>query len=306
MKGKFRGLFLGAFILLALFFVVRRFLFFAGPSPQSGLPSHGAINSLSSSGPSKSNPPAFGGRGSRRGSINKDFSGHSKDIEPSVSALGLEDRVLWADLEGKLVLGPDWLLFFEQQIEEARAMGADNDDAIREHLLRTIYGRLEGDAAREAVLLLDHYLDYQKAREALISGAQAGAPEFGDKLALERAHFGDVAAEKLFGLRGDDEAVFGFLELRAEERVMRAAGAGDEEIQRFRVEKLGQEAAQRLLERDRRRLDWERRVNAFELEINKLKLEGADEMAMREAGNRLIQKLFAPDERVRALAILVF
>lgn len=306
MKGKIRGLFLVAFIFLAGFFVIRRFSFFGGNASQADLPMHGAVNSLSSSGLSTSNPPALGARAARPGSTSKDFSGSSKDIEPSVSALDLEDRVLLVDLEGKLLLGPDWLLFFAQQIEEARALGADSDDAIRERLHRTMYARLEGDAAREAVLLLDHYLDYQKAREVLISGAEAGAPELGDKLALERAHFGDVAAEKLFGLRGEDEAVFGFLELRAEERAMRAAGAGDAEIQRFRVERLGQEAAQRLLERDRRRLDWERRVNAFELEINKLKLEGADENVRREAGNRLIQKLFAPDERARALAILVF
>ncbi len=301
MTGRTKGALGAAAILLTGFCIVR---FFMPPDTtgQQGVPGSSSIQSSISPNSSKAAPS----RSSAPIKANtSDLNINLMDIngtDSPGSGQSLEESVFIVDFNGKLLIGPGCIAFFEQEMESARDMGAgENDDEIQKHVQRMIYEHLDGDAAREAIGLFDKYLGYQKAlRNAGKSPGEQGA---GDKWALEREHFGEEKAAILFGQHEDKQAdqIAGFM---AEERALRAKGAGAEEIQRFRVDRLGLDTAQSLLERDRRRLDWRRRIQAAEMEINRLKSGslGKDSMSIEE--NKYLERFFAPDERERAKAIL--
>jgi lipase chaperone LimK len=94
------------------------------------------------------------------------------------------------------------------------------------------------------------------------------------------------------------------LRQRAEEDALRQGGASDEDIKRHRAETMGEEAAQRLDELDRRREAWRERVEAFRSEREKIAARFADEGARRAAEERLLEESFTPEERIRVKAIV--
>jgi lipase chaperone LimK len=94
------------------------------------------------------------------------------------------------------------------------------------------------------------------------------------------------------------------LRQRADEDALRQGGASDEDIKRHRVETMGEEAAQRLDELDRRREAWKERVEAFRSEREKIAARFADEGARRAAEERLLEESFTPEERIRVKAIV--
>lgn len=277
-----------------------------GGDPEPGAPAGGASSPAAQTRAIQKNFSSNASNASA-GSAARASAGESKDLKDIESnskkmESGLEgaDGALLSGLDGRLLLSPELIAFFEQELE-----GADDPESLREaraRLLQSIYAHLDGQAAIQAIEILDQYLDYKKAK-----GRGDAPAEPSDKLPLERAYFGDSAANQLFGT-GEDGAVSGeaerLLSLSAEEKKMRAAGAGDEEIQRLRVERVGAEAAQWLLERDRRRTDWERRLNTFELEIKRRSAGLSGEQEKRAAREKLLEMLFTPEERPRARVLL--
>lgn len=110
------------------------------------------------------------------------------------------DGALRVGPDGKLILGPDVVAFFEYFLS---ATGEESDAVIRARIEAAIRERLDGAAEAEALALLDKYMAYREAGRKL--AGSAGADE-GDPLTrldaikkLRRAHFGEEAASAMFG-----------------------------------------------------------------------------------------------------------
>ncbi|MBI2571926.1 MAG: lipase chaperone [Candidatus Schekmanbacteria bacterium] len=91
--------------------------------------------------------------------------------------------------------------------------------------------------------------------------------------------------------------------LLAQEQRMRAAGRSAADVEAFRQQLVGQEAAQRLAELDRQRTDWSRRVTTFFAAKEALeadRLLGAQQR--RESIRRLLEASFSAAERLRVEA----
>lgn len=186
--------------------------------------------------------------------------------------------------------------------EAARSMkaaaGADEDPLARletirklrrEHFGEEAASKLFGDAEREGEVAAE--------RSRVVKDTTLSPEERDARLAELEAKLPVAAREA----REDARRV---LKQRADEDAMRASGATDEEIHRHRVETMGEEAAERLGELDRRRADWKGRVESFRSERAELTKRFADEGARASAEQKLLEESFTPEERLRVKAIL--
>lgn len=264
---------------------------------------------------------------------------------PARSLRGTEvDGDLRVDENGDLILGPEVIHFFNYFFS---ATGEESDAVIRARILQAIRERLDGAAEEQAVALLDKYLGFREAART----THADLGKEADPLArldvirkMRREHFGEEAADLLFGDEEQESAVAAAqsqvmqdrslseqerearlaeldrqlpesarearaesrrpLEQQAEEEELRAAGATPAELYRHRVETVGEEAAQRLTDLDQQRTDWKKRVEAFREERAKLAGSIPDPGARRSAERALLERSFAPPEQLRVRAQL--
>ena len=93
------------------------------------------------------------------------------------------------------------------------------------------------------------------------------------------------------------------LDLRAAEAALRAAGAGDAEIQAERERRVGPEAAARLAALDARRAVWAERVAAYRAARDALRAEGRAPEDEAAALARLRDERFQGPERLRVEAL---
>jgi len=255
-----------------------------------------------------------------------------------------EDGALRVGPDGSLVLGPEVIRLFDYYFTTE---GEEDEATIRARILAAIRSRVDGPAAIEAAKLLDEYLAYRKDEGGLELPKGAGDdPEA--RLAaiseLRKKHFGEDAAEKLFGdeeregevaaasskVRQDDsltdeererrvaeleeglpaaarearEASTVALRARDEAAAMRAEGASAEEIHAARAETLGEEAADRLAALDEARAAWKARVEAFRKERDALFASTEDEAARAKGEQALLDRSFTKVEQRRVRATL--
>jgi lipase chaperone LimK len=221
------------------------------------------------------------------------------------------------------------------------AAGEESDAAIRERIAALAAARLDEPALSEALALLDRYDAYREAGRRLTVPAGASAAErLSAVRELRRRHFGD-AADALFGederaaevaidksriaqdetLSPDDRADLlaeaderlpepiraaraaagSVTQLRADEQALRAAGADEAEIHRFRAGTLGPDAADRLDALDRRRAAWKSKIQSVR-EARHHQCPAAADPAACEAA--LIEAAFDERERIRARVLL--
>ena len=255
-----------------------------------------------------------------------------------------EDGALRVGPDGSLLLGPEILRLFDYYFTTE---GEENDETIRARILAAIRERVDGPAAIQAAALLDQYLAYRKDKGGLVLPKDEEADSKARLEALKklrRKHFGDEAAEALFGeeeregevaaeasrIRQDEsltaeereqkiaaleaslpdgaraarEAATTPLRARAEVEAMRAEGATDEDVYAKRVESLGAEAADRLAALDKERAAWKARVEAFRKERDALAAKTADDAAFQAAEQALLDRSFTPLEQRRVRATL--
>lgn len=98
------------------------------------------------------------------------------------------------------------------------------------------------------------------------------------------------------------EAALGPLRQQEEEQALRAAGATDEEIQRHRVETVGQEGAERLKSLDQQRADWKKRLAAFQAARAAIVQSQPPSVSRDAAVEKLLNDSFTPEERLRVKA----
>jgi lipase chaperone LimK len=251
------------------------------------------------------------------------------------------DGALRVGPDGELVLGPDVVAFFEYFLaatgEESDAViRARIEAAIRERL----DGPAEAEAL---ALLDKYLKYREAGRNMAAPPGSDPLARIEAVKKLRREHFGEEAASQLFGeeeLEGEvaaersrvmkdpslspeerdaklaeleaklpeaarvaREEARRPLQLRQDEEALRANGATEEEIHRHRVEAVGEEAADRLRELDRKRAEWKGRIEAFRAERDQIAKHYADDAAREAAVAKLLEESFAPEERARAKAL---
>jgi lipase chaperone LimK len=252
------------------------------------------------------------------------------------------DGALRVDAEGNLLLGPEVLSLFDYFLtatgeEPAEVIQARIVAAIRER----VDARAAEQAIALLGRYLDYRAsdrDPRVAPEAEPAARLAMLEE------LRRDRFGEPAASQLFGSEEREAEVAieegrvaadttlsaeereariheaeatlpdavrearaearRPLREQAEEQAMRAAGAMDEEIQAHRVATVGVDAAERLAELDRRRVEWKRRVDGFRDAREGIEATVSDPGRRRAAEEALLGRDFTPEERLRVRAIL--
>lgn len=240
--------------------------------------------------------------------------------------------------DGHLLLGPRALALFDYFLS---ASGEESDAAIRARIEAYARAHLDEPALGEALDLLDRYLAYREAGHTLrIQDGAGAAARLSAVRELRKKHFGDDA-EALFGdeeraaeaaiakseilkdpavppedredlLAAEDARLpasarearakaTSVLDLRADEDALRADGADEDAIRRYRESKFGPEAADRLEALDRRRAAFQARIDAFREERDR-QCAGAADPAGCEAS--LMEERFDERERIRARALL--
>jgi lipase chaperone LimK len=92
--------------------------------------------------------------------------------------------------------------------------------------------------------------------------------------------------------------------LRADEARIRAEGGSEEDVRAMRVERFGEEAADRLEELDERRAEWDSRLDAFRSERARILADASlTAQQQRSAIARLLEDSFDEAERVRVEAL---
>lgn len=247
------------------------------------------------------------------------------------------DGGLDVDDDGHLVLSPRVIALFDYFFT---ASGEESDSALRARISAYARERLREPALGEALALLDRYSAYREAGRSLPGAASASPAERLQILHdLRLRHFGD-AAEALFGdeerqakavvarigvesdkgltpeeradrLAEIDDALpaaekearaasVSVAQLRADEAALRAGGADEAEVHRFRTGTLGEEATARLEALDRDRAAWKERLDTFRREREQ-RCHGAGDAACESA---LLTASFDAREQIRVRAIL--
>jgi lipase chaperone LimK len=259
------------------------------------------------------------------------------DLPPSLAGTEI-DGALDVGPDGHLVIGPRVLALFDYFLS---ATGEETDATLRARIEAHARAQLEDPALGEALDLLDRYMAYREAGRTLSIPNNAPAADRLEAVRrLRRTHFGDAAAA-LFGederaaevaiaksqivqdpaLSPDDRDArlaaadsrlpeasraahthaTSVLDLRADEAALRADGADEAAISRYRASQLGPEAAARLDALDRERAAFKARIEAFrkarDLQCSKLTDPAACEAALLESS-------FDARERIRVRAIL--
>jgi lipase chaperone LimK len=246
-----------------------------------------------------------------------------------------EDGELRQDEDGELVIGPGVVRFFDYYFS---ATGEESGAVLRARIVVAIRRHLSSArAVGQALALLDTYVGYREASRKLDAGGELAA-RLDAVRRLRRERFGDLAP-RLFGeeeravvvameqrrilgdasLSADDRAqrladaearlpdairaaraeATRPLRERAEEEALRAAGAGDAEVQGYRVANDGAEAADRLAELDRRRAAWSARIEAFRAARAEIVRTEPDPDQQRLAVRQLLEASFTTLEQVR-------
>ena len=246
------------------------------------------------------------------------------------------DGGLGVDGDGRFVPGPDARRLFDYFLT---ASGEEPAERTRARIQAEIARRLPPAAAADAAALLDRYLEYQaRARtleadgdlaaraEALarlrrdVLGAADSQALFGDeerivvgvaetaRIMADQSLSADERAEKLAALdaalppaaRDARARALLPLQLAEAEAALRAQDASDEAIRALREQLVGPEAADRLAALDRRRAEWQGRVDAFRAARHAIETDDTLDPASR---GRRIQELlaerFTPAERLR-------
>jgi lipase chaperone LimK len=254
------------------------------------------------------------------------------------------DGALRVSPDGDLILGPELIRLFDYFLTTD---GEESDATIKARILAAIRERVSGPAAVQAAAMLDKYLAYREAAKSLRLGKDQEADPKArlDAIrALRRKHFGEEAAEKLFGDEEREGAVAieesriakdsslsaeekasrlaeleerlpaaaraarerSVLPLRAgeEEAELRAKGATDDDIHDYRAATYGDEAADRLADLDRQRAEWQKRLDAFRAERARIAETTPDEAARQKAEDDLLARSFSEAERRRVRATL--
>lgn len=248
------------------------------------------------------------------------------------------DGALDVDVGGHLVIGPRVIELFDYFFA---ATGEESDAAIRARISSYSKQHLREPALGEALRLLDSYVAYRGAASMLRAEDAKGPSERLAALReLRVQHFGD-AAGALFGKEereteaaiakvaaakdpslsredradrfadADELAGAAAKEARAamtrvqtfreDEATLRAQGEGDEEIERFRAGVLGEEAAARLGDLDRRRAAFRERLEAFRHERDTRCGSAADSKCEADL---LAASSFDEAERIRVRVLL--
>lgn len=220
-------------------------------------------------------------------------------LPPSLEGTEVDGR-LEADDEGHLILGPRVIALFDYFY---MATGEEAESVIRARIAAHARKTLSEPALGEALALLDRYSAYREAARRLSPAASATPEDRLRAIHdLRKAHFGDDA-EALFGAEErsakaaidrakamkddslspderadrlaeiDDalpaaerearESAKSVAQLREDEAALRANGADEAEIDRFRRGTLGDEAAARLRKLDEDRAAWKERLDTF-------------------------------------------
>jgi lipase chaperone LimK len=250
-----------------------------------------------------------------------------------------EDGALRVDEHGDLIVGPEVLAFFDYHLS---ATGELSPAAIRARILARIRSQLPAHAAAQATALLDRYLAYREATRLLredgdsaarldalhrlrqrIFGADDAARLFGDQERTDAvALAGQVVlkdpslspeerAQRLAKLEeGLPEAVRASraraslpIREQAEEEARKAAGAGSEELRKYRVATVGEAAADRLEALDAQRDTWKQRLHTYQEARAAIAQQTSDPEARRVAEARLLEASFSPEERLRVAAL---
>ncbi|MBK8256447.1 MAG: lipase chaperone [Polyangiaceae bacterium] len=237
------------------------------------------------------------------------------------------------DGSGHLVLGPRVIALFDYFFS---ASGEESETALRARIEEYTRAALSEPALGEALSLLDRYMAYRAAGRGVHLPPGAGAAERLQAIRdLRRKHFG-ADADALFGIEermadaalaksaaqsdsslSADEKEDSFaqadltlteaarearaqatsiLTLRADEAALRADGAGEDAIARYREAQWGTEAAGRLAELDRKRAAFQARVEAYREERNQQCQDPAGAAACEAA---LLEERFDARERIR-------
>lgn len=253
-----------------------------------------------------------------------------------------EDGDLRVDADGRLIVGPEVLWFFDYWFSTT---GEESAEAIKARIVAAIQKKLgDSPAAKEALALLDKYIAYREAARSLTVDGEGLSEKLDALKKLRREHFGDGDADKLFGTqekvdaiaieekavredaslsaaekaerladldkelpeseRAAREASMRPVRAREEEEAMRARGASEEEIRRHRVESWGEEATARLEELDRKRAEWRQRLEEFQQKRAELEAKYSDPREREAAVTRLFEESFSPQERIRVNASL--
>lgn len=248
------------------------------------------------------------------------------------------DGALDTDASGHLVMGPRVIALFDYFFS---ATGEEDEATLRDRIAALAAERLVEPALGEALDLLDRYQAYREAGGSLDVGAEASAADrLAVVHHLRGEHFGDAAAA-LFGdeeraaevaiaksdivqdttlspderadllaeaedrlpasARAARAAATSVAQLRADEQTLRAAGADDAEIHRFRAGTLGPAAADRLAALDQQRATWRSRIQ--EVRDDRIRL-CAQSKAPAACETALLEAAFDPRERIRARALL--
>jgi len=251
------------------------------------------------------------------------------------------DGNLRVDEDGNLIVAPDVLKFFDYFFsatgeESPEAIKARIVAAIRKRLP-------DERAQKQAIALLDKYIAYREGSRSLRPDGDDLASRLDVVKRLRREHFGEGDAEKLFGEQEQADAVaigqkkvlddkslsveerdkrLAELEKQLPESVraareasmrptydreaeasMRAEGASDDEIRRFREERWGEEAAGRLADLDKQRAEWNKRLEAFRQKRAELEASISDPARRDAAVQKLLEESFTPQEQIRVSAL---
>jgi lipase chaperone LimK len=274
-------------------------------------------------------------------SARRDTESAAPPAEPPRSLAGTsEDGALRVDEDGNLVIEPAVLRFFDYYLsatgeESAAAIRARVAQAIARRLGNE-------RAAGQAMALFDTYVGYRESTRRLSARDDDLGARLDGLKALRRRAFGAANAEKLFGdeertvavsleqrrvlgdkglsaadresrlaaleqrlpeaVRAAREDAIRPLRQREEEEAMRANGASDDDVRAYRVATVGDAAADRLAELDRRRAAWQARLTAFrEARAAILRTEN-DPDRQRAAVQKLLDGSFTPLEQIRVAA----
>ena len=176
--------------------------------------------------------------------------------------------------------------------------GADEDPIARLNAVKKLRREHFGEEAA-SLLFGEEELEGEVAAErSRVMKDPALSPE-------ERAaKLAELEAKLPASARNAEESATRPLRLREDEAALRAKGASEEEIHRHRVEAVGEEAADRLRDLDRKRSEWKGRIEAFRAERDRIAKQYTDEGARRAAEAKLFEESFEPEERARAKAVV--
>lgn len=252
----------------------------------------------------------------------------------ALSGTEVDDR-LRVTADGHLVVSSEVIALFDYFL---LASGEESDEVIFERIAAHLREHLREPALGEALGLLDQYWAYRKEGRTVRIRSDATADErFRAVVELRRQHFGSEA-DALFG--DDERAARAAIEksriasdpalspeekedllaavepqgskaarsratqvrdLRADEAALRADGAGDDVISRYRENKLGPEAAERLSALDAQRAAFKTRVEEFRAEAARCCGKSAEPEVCEKD---VLARSFDERERIRVRAIL--